>query len=137
MRPRFVVVLTLAAVLAAVIAIADFPAALGTEVYRRGFFGAPLEGAVARAVTLVEPAAFLVTARGLWRLRAWARTVAMAYLALVVTAFLFVGVAAAESKRATAVLLWQVSVVPFATFGFMFLYNGRRYFAPASDGAAR
>jgi hypothetical protein len=134
-RPRFVVVLAVAAVLAGLTALADFPSALGADVYRRGLLGTVIEGTAARAVTLLEPVAYLATAVGLWRLRPWARHAAMAYLALVVVAFLFVGVAAGEDKRATAVLLWQVSVVPFATFCFMFLYNGRRYFSSGSEDA--
>ena len=136
MRPRFVVVLTVVAVLAGLAALADFPQALSGALYRRGFFGTVIEGLPARAVTLLEPWAYLVTALGLWRLRPWARFTAMAYLAAVVTAFLFVGVAAGEGKRATAVLLWQISVVPFATFCFMFLYNGGRYFNSVAENAA-
>ena len=128
--------LSVAAALSALVGLADLPAALGADVYRRGFLGIAIEGRLARTITVLEPVAYLVTALGLWRLRPWARWAAMAYLALVVTTFLFVGVAAGEGKRATAVLLWQVSVVPFATFCFMFLYNGRRYFTPASDGAS-
>ena len=136
MRPRFVMVLTVAAVLAGFAALADFPQVFAAEVYRRGFLGTVIEGAAARAVTLLEPWGYFVTAFGLWKLRPWARLAAMAYLAVVVAAFLFVGVAAGEGKRATAVLLWQVSVVPFATFCFMFLYNGGRYFSSASENAA-
>ena len=136
MRPRFVVVLVLAAVLAAIADLTELPVALQAQVYRRGLFGAAVDGTAARAVTVIEPLVYIAVAAGLWRMRSWARTLAMAYFALVIASFLFFGVSASDGKRATAVLLWQISVVPFATFCFMFLYNGGHYFADASRRVA-
>ena len=115
MRPRFVIVLSVAAALASSASLARLPSALG--------------GGLAPASLIVfEAAAYLVVAVGLWRLRRWARAVTMAYLALVIAHFLFFGVSTSDGGRATAVMLWQLTAIPFATFGFMFLYNGARYF---------
>lgn len=136
MRPRFVVVLSFAAMLAAVAALSELPVALGAQVYRRALFGAAVDGTAARVVTVIEPLVYVAAAAGLWRRRPWARMLAMAYFALVIASFLFFGVSASDGKRATAVLLWQISVVPFATFCFMFLYNGARYFTDASRRVA-
>ena len=128
MRPRFVIVLAAAAVLAAGATLARLPSALGDEPSRRLVFGHDLGGPTAAMLIVLESTAYLVTAVGLWQLRRWARVVAMAYLALVIVSFLFFGVSAGDGRRATAVMLWQLTVVPFATFCFMFLYNGARYF---------
>jgi hypothetical protein len=51
----------------------------------------------------------------------------MAYLGALILSFLFLGVGEA-SDRAAWTLVWQITIVPFATFCYMFLHNGRRYF---------
>ena len=128
MRPRFIVILVAAAVVAALFAIARWPVAWSDALYARRILGFEVVGAPARIATLIEPLLFLAVAVGLWLLRPWARGVTMAYLAYVIVAFLFFGAGPTDGRRATAVMLWQVSVVPFATFCFMFLYNGARFF---------
>jgi hypothetical protein len=132
MRPRFVSVLTVTALLAAAASLAESAVNLGATANPRHLLGFEIPTSLAMAIgwilAVAEPGAYLATAVGLWRLRPWARVVAMAYLAWVIVSFLFFGVAATDGRRATAVMLWQISVVPFATFCFMFLYNGARYF---------
>ncbi len=129
MRPRFVRVLTVMALVAAAASLADLPAAFGATPDPRRLLGIDIPAPLAWTLAIAEPAAYFATAAGLWMLRPWARVVTMAYLAFVIVSFLFFGVAATDGRRATAVMLWQVSVVPFATFCFMFLYDGARYFA--------
>ena len=129
MRPRFVRVLTVTALVAAGASLANLPATFGATPDPRRLLGIDIPASLAWILAIVEPGAYIATAVGLWRLRPWARVVTMAYLAFVIASFLFFGVAATDGRRATAVMLWQVSVVPFATFCFMFLYDGGRYFA--------
>ena len=128
MRPRFVSVLTVTALLAAATSLADLAGAVAATADPPRLLGFEIPTPFAWILAVAEPAAYIATALGLWRLRPWARVVAMAYLAYVIVSFLFFGVAATDGRRATAVMLWQISVVPFATFCFMFLYNGARYF---------
>jgi hypothetical protein len=127
-RPRFVIVLAAAAVAAAIVAAVRWPDVLSDASYARRILGIDLIGMPAKSLALAEPIFFLATAIGLWLLRPWARVAAMGYLAYVIVAFLFFGIGPTDGRRATAVMLWQISVVPFATFCFMFLYNGTRYF---------
>jgi hypothetical protein len=129
MRPRFVRVLTVTALVAAGASLANLPTAFGATPDLRRLLGIDIPTSLAWILAIAEPGAYIATAVGLWRLRPWARVVTMAYLAFVIVSFLFFGVAATDGRRATAVMLWQVSVVPFATFCFMFLYDGARYFA--------
>jgi hypothetical protein len=129
MRPRFVRVLTVMALVAAGASLADLPATFGATSDPRRLLGIDVPAPIAWILAIAEPGAYLATAVGLWRLRPWARVVTMGYLAFVIVDFLFFGVAATDGRRATAVMLWQISVVPFATFCFMFLYDGARYFA--------
>lgn len=128
MRPRFVSVLTATALLAAAASLADLARAFAATADPPHLLGFEIPTPLAWILAVAEPAAYIATAVGLWRLRPWARAVTMAYLAYVIVSFLFFGVAATDGRRATAVMLWQISVVPFATFCFMFLYNGARYF---------
>jgi hypothetical protein len=129
MRPRFVSVLTVTALLAAAASLADLAGAFSATPHPPRLFGFEMPTPLAWILAIAEPAAYVATGIGLWRLRPWARFVAMAYLAYVIVSFLFFGVAATDGRKATAMMLWQISVVPFATFCFMFLYNGARYFA--------
>jgi len=134
-RPRFVVVLCLVAWLAAALeltgALVDLPVGGGPAAALGRRFG----GDFGRLLGVVESSALCAGAWGLWRLRPWARVTAMAYLAAVVLSFLFFGVGTGRD-RATWSLLWQVTIVPFATFCYMFLHNGRRYFG-AQEGAPK
>jgi hypothetical protein len=129
MRPRFVSVLTVTALLAAAASLANLARAFAATADPPQLLGLEIPTPLAWTLAVSEPAAYIATAVGLWRLRSWARVVAMAYLAYVIVSFLFFGVAATDGRKATAMMLWQISVVPFATFCFMFLYNGARYFA--------
>lgn len=122
-RPRFVVVLCVAAWL---IAALELVGVLVADPASRVPFGV-LELRLGAAGGLLESVALCVGAWGLWTLRPWARVAAMAYLAAVILSFLFWGVGVG-SDRAAWTLVWQLTVVPFATFCYMFLHNGRRYF---------
>jgi hypothetical protein len=124
-RSRYVGILCLAGTAAAVVRALFLLAS--TEV-TRDFLGIVLRGPAAVAFTWTEIALLLTGVWGLWRLRPWARIGAMSYLAAVILSFLFFGVASSEGSRAAWTLVWQVSMVPFATFCFMFLYNDRRRF---------
>jgi hypothetical protein len=133
-RPRFVVVLCLAGVLAAALEMLDVVAGDPAARSHAALLGLRFSGDAGRLVRAVEACVLCVGAWGLWHLRPWARVGAMSYLAAVILSFLFLGVGTG-SDRAAWTLLWQVSVVPFATFGYMFLHNGGRYFG-AGNGAA-
>lgn len=89
--------------------------------------GLRFDGDFGRVLRVLESCALSIGAWGLWKLRPWARLAAMGYLAAVILSFLFLGVGAGHD-RATRTLLWQITVVPFATFCYMFLHNGARYF---------
>lgn len=132
-RPRFVVALCAAGVILAAIgmwsAIAgETPAHGPTAQLGLLRFG----GDAGRVLRAAESIALCAGAWGLWTLRPWARLAAMGYLAAVILSYLFLGVGAGRD-RAAWTLVWQVSIVPFATFCYMFLHNGRRYFAAAND----
>ena len=132
-RPRFVIVLCAAATVGAFLRVFD---SLSSVDSMRSVFGVVLQGDSARVLGAVEAILLVAVACGLWALRAWARKAAMAYLAAIVVSFLFFGVTTDADSRAAWTLVWQVSMVPFATFCFMFLYNGERYFgAPARSTA--
>jgi hypothetical protein len=135
-RPRFVVVLCLAGWLAAAVEIIDAIAGDPAAGSRAALLALRLGGGeFGRVVSITEACALCVGAWGLWNLRSWARIAAMAYLAAVILSFLFLGVGSG-SDRATWTLVWQITVVPFATFCYMFLHNGRRYFT-ATEPAPR
>jgi hypothetical protein len=134
-RPRFVVVLCVAAWLVA--ALEMLGAVAGTPVAgaHAALLGLRFDGDFGRALRVLESCALCLGAWGLWNLRPWARLAAMGYLAAVILSFLFLGVGTGRD-RATWTLLWQITVVPFATFCYMFLHNGARYFG-ARRGDAR
>lgn len=125
-------VLCAAAAAGIVVSFADL---LAAEAPHRRLFGVELSGEVARAAATAEIGLLALGAWGLWNLRSWARSGAMLYLAAVCVRFLFFGVEAGGRSQAVWTLLWQVSMVPFATFGFMFLYNGGRYFSHREPGS--
>ena len=127
-RPRFVVVLCIAVWLAAASEMVDVIAGTPSDGFHAALLGPRVGGDFGRVVRAVESCALGVGAWGLWKLRPWARVAAMAYLAAVILSFLFLGVGVG-SDRATWTLLWQITIVPFATFCYMFLHNGGRYFA--------
>jgi hypothetical protein len=130
-RPRFILTLCAAAAIAVTWRLVE-ALAFGNPV--REPFGMTLVGGPALAFTTCEAVALTLGSVGLWRRRLWARTATMAYLAAVIVSFLFFGVASSDQSRAVWTLAWQVSMVPFATFCFMFLYNGRRYFVVEPPG---
>lgn len=127
MRPRFVVVLCIAAWLAAGLELAGVVTEFRWGGAHAALIGLRFEGPLGRVVRVLESCALCAGAWGLWRLRPWARIAAMGYLALVILSFLFLGVGTGRG-RAAWTLLWQVTIVPFATFCYMFLHNGRRHF---------
>jgi hypothetical protein len=108
-------------------------AILGASSSRWGaaLLGFKVGGELGRILRVAEACALCVGAWGLWNLRAWARVAAMGYLALVILSFLFLGVGGGRD-RAAWTMLWQITIVPFATFCYMFLHGGRRYFKTAS-----
>jgi len=102
--------------------IIDLPLGGGPATLLGRHFG----GDSARLLPVAESFALCAGAWGLWKLRPWARIAAMVYLAGVILCFLFLGVGTGRDRAAWS-LLWQVTIVPFATFCYMFLYNGRRH----------
>lgn len=131
-RPRFVVVLCVAAWLVAALEMLGALAGAPVAGAHAALLGLRFEGDFGRALCILEASALGVGAWGLWNLRPWARLAAMGYLAAVVLSFLFLGVGTGR-ERATWTLLWQITVVPFATFCYMFLHNGGRYFAARQE----
>jgi hypothetical protein len=131
-RPRFILVLCLAGVLAAVVELLDVIVGDPAARSHAALLGLRFGGNAGRLVRAIEACALGIGAWGLWHLRPWARVGAMSYLAAVILSFLFLGVGTG-SDRAAWTLVWQISVVPFATFCYMFLYNGRRYFGAGDD----
>ena len=134
MRPRFVLILCVAAWLAAAVEMLSAIAGAPSGGFRGALLGLRFGGELGRVIRVVEACALCVGAWGLWNLRPWARVVAMGYLALLILSFLFFGVGAG-SDRATWTLVWQITIVPFATFCYMFLHNGRRYFGAESPAS--
>lgn len=132
-RPRFVVVLCLVAWLVAALELAGTVVDLPLRDGPVALVGRRFGGDLARLLPVVESLALCAGAWGLWNLRPWARVAAMAYLAAVILSFLFLGVGTGHDRPAWS-LLWQVTIVPFATFCYMFLYNGRRHFGADARG---
>jgi hypothetical protein len=129
-RPRFVVALVLAAALLAAYE-AWSALAAPSMAYERFWAGYRMTGAVARAAALAHLAVCAVAAWGLWHMRRWARLLAMGYLAYLVGSFLFWGLrGAGDHEDPMAVMLWQLFVLPFLTFGFMYLQRGAKHFRP-------
>jgi hypothetical protein len=104
-RPRFVLILCVAAWLAAAVEMLSAVAGAPSGGFRGALLGLRFEGELGRG-----------------------------YLALLILSFLFFGVGAG-SDRATWTLVWQITIVPFATFCYMFLHNGRRYFGAQSPAS--
>jgi hypothetical protein len=123
-RPGFVVGIALAA---AVVAAFELASALAVADLERFVLGAWLAGRSARLVSLVHAATCAVTALGLWRMRPWARWLAMGVLGYLIATFLIWGVRGGRADVGD-VMLWQMLVLPFLTFGFMYLQRGGRYF---------
>ena len=126
-RPRFVVMLCVACWLAASAEMLDAISGAPSAAFRGALLGLRVGGELGRVVRIVEGCALCIGAWGLWKLRRWARGAAMAYLGAMILSFLFLGVGT-DSDRATWTLVWQITIVPFATFSYMFLHNGRRHF---------
>jgi len=127
MRPRFVVVLALAAaVIGAIELFGLFLRPL--EHYEQVWFGYQFYGAAARVAAVPHVIIYFVGAWGLWRLRPWARIGAMVYLGYMLASFMIWGVRDYDSEGIGYVMVWHAFVVPFVTFCLMFLYRGERYF---------
>lgn len=125
------VILCVAGWLAATLEISSVVVGVSSSGWGAALLGFHVPGDLGRALRVVEACALCVGAWGLWYLRAWARVAAMGYLATVIVSFLFLGVGS-DSDRATWTMLWQVTIIPFATFCYMFLHGGRRYFSAES-----
>jgi ABC-type Na+ efflux pump permease subunit len=126
-RPRFVVVLCIAAWLVALAELLGAVAGVPVDGVPAALLGLRFGGSLGRLLRVLEACALCLGAWGLWNLRSWARTAAMVYLAAVILSFLFLG-AGSGRDRAAWTLVWQITIVPFATFCYMFLHNGRRHF---------
>jgi hypothetical protein len=126
MRPRFVVFLSVAALAVAVAELA-FAIAPGGPA-ERAWAGRAVYGLAARGVAGVNALVCLLGAWGLWRLKSWSRSLAMAYLAFVLISFLLWGVNASAENKLAYTMGWQMFVLPFVVFCLMYLYNGEKYF---------
>ena len=126
MRPRFVVVLAVAAGLAGLFqfALAFAPQGVG----ELAWIGPLLDNSEARTWAAAYGLLCWVGAWGLWRLRRWGRNLAMAYLVFVLASFLLWGIRAGSDNELAYVMGWQMFVLPFVVFCLMYLYNGERYF---------
>ncbi len=126
MRPRFVVVLAVAAGLAGLFqfVVAFAPQGAG----ELAWIGPLLDNSGARMWPAVYGLLCWVGAWGLWRLRRWGRNLAMAYLVFVLASFLLWGIRAGSDHELAYVMGWQMFVLPFVVFCLMYLYNGERYF---------
>jgi hypothetical protein len=122
-RPGFVVGIVLASF--AAFAFETWAAVAGAT--ERFVLGVWLHGGAARLASLVHAGTCAVAAYGLWRMRPWARLLAMGVLGYLIATFLIWGVRGGRADVGT-VMLWQMLVLPFLTFGFMYLQRGARYF---------
>jgi hypothetical protein len=127
-RPRFVVALVLAAI---AVALYDAgTAAFASQDYERLWLGQRIGGAPARLVALANVALCGVAAWGLWRMRPWARVLAMLYLGYVIGSFLIWGLGGSGGEDLASIMLWQMFVLPLLVFGLMYLQRGGKYFRP-------
>jgi hypothetical protein len=125
-RPRFVVALVAGALALAAFEISN--ALLVHADYERFLLGFRLDGTAARAAAAADAALCMVLAAGLWSARAWARWLGMGYLGFLIGSFLLWGVRGSAGTDVTTVMLWQMFVLPFLTFGLMYLQRGGRFF---------
>jgi hypothetical protein len=126
-RPRFVVALALAATVVGIVELAGiFGRPL--ESYEQVWFGYQFYGKSARLAAIPHVVLYLVGAWGLWQLRSWARMGAMAYLAYMLVSFVIWGVRDHASEGVRYVMAWQIFIVPFVTFCFMYLQRGAKHF---------
>jgi hypothetical protein len=126
-RPRFVIVLSIAAFLVGLVELGAFffrP----IESYEQVWFGYQLYAEAARWASIPHVVIYWVGAWGLWRLRPWARIGAMVYLAYLLASFLIWGVRDYGSEGVVYVMGWHAFIVPFAVFCFMYLQRGAKYF---------
>ena len=129
-RPPFVVGLCLAA---AAMVVAELVLLVLSPVESVSTFllGMRLEGGPAGMAILVQAAVQIMIAVGLWLLRPWARLAAMGYLGFLLASFLLWGLGSGHGREPVYVLVWQLCVLPFLTFSFMYLYRGAHYFVAA------
>lgn len=126
-RPRFIVGLCLATVgvvAAEIVLLALAP----TGSLSTSLLGMQLEAGRAGIAIGVQGVVQILIGRGLWLLRPWARLAGMAYLGFLLASFLLWGLGGGHGREPGYVLVWQICVLPFLTFSFMYLYSGRRYF---------
>ncbi|MEE8311135.1 MAG: hypothetical protein V3R77_02680 [Candidatus Binatia bacterium] len=126
-RPPFIVGLclaTAAVVAAEAVSLVLSPAgSLATSL-----LGIQLVGSVAGIVIGAHVGVQILVGCGLWLLRPWARLAGMGYLGFLLASFLLWGLGDGHGREPGYVLAWQLCVLPFLTFSFMFLYGGGRYF---------
>jgi hypothetical protein len=126
MRPRFVVFLSVAAL---IVAVAELVFAVSADgMAERAWAGRALHGPAARGAALVNALVCSLGAWGLWRLKSWSRNLAMVYLAFVLISFLLWGVQADAEHELAYTMGWQMFVLPVVVFCLMYLYNGEKYF---------
>lgn len=128
-RPPFVVGLCVAAVAVAAIELVYLALAPSASVVASAL-GVRLVGRPAQVVVLAHAAVQIAVGCGLWVLRPWARLAAMGYLGYLLASFLLWGLGGGHGRDAWYMLAWQLCVLPFLTFSFMYLYRGGRYFGP-------
>ena len=91
--------------------------------YRQTWLLLDFGGVPGLCLLAVRLGLYAFAAWGLWRAKPWARVLAMGYLAAELTAFVLVGTGGWRQFVSLHILL-----VPYATFGFMYLQRGAEDF---------
>lgn len=98
-------------------------AVLGSDAYVEIVFGRPLRGEAATLALLVRAVVYAIGCWGLWRMRAWARWLAMVYLAAEIAGFLVFG-----ARAFSAFAGWALVLLPYAVFNLMYLQRAGKEF---------
>jgi len=96
---------------------------LGPAAYVEVVFGWPLTGEAAALALLARAVVYAIGCWGLWRMRAWARWLAMVYLAAEIAGFLVFG-----ARAFSAFAGWTLILLPYAVFNLMYLQRAGKEF---------
>ena len=121
-RPRFVV-----ALLAGAVVVTAWKASrwmrLGPDAYVEIVLGQPLTGEAACLALSVRTILYAIGCWGLWRMRNWARWLAIVYLTAEVAGFLLFG-----AHEFSAFAGWTLVLLPYAVFNIMYLQRAGKDF---------